>query len=122
MMRLAKGKRFTFAVLLVSAWTALQAQQPASAGAAGTTAGRGATARVNSPEVLPDNRVTFRLLAPKVAEVLVNLPEPQNAQLNRFYTVEWFREVSRRLTPTGLLSFQLRSSENYISAPASDGH
>lgn len=48
--------------------------------------------------------------------VIVNLPEPQNAQLNRFYTVEFFREVARRLTPTGLLSFQLRSSENYLSA------
>jgi spermidine synthase len=48
--------------------------------------------------------------------VIVNLPEPLNAQLNRFYTVEFFREVARRLTPTGLLSFQLRSSENYLSA------
>ena len=35
--------------------------------------------------------------------------------MNRFYTVEFFRETSRKLTPSGLLSFQLRSSENYIS-------
>jgi len=47
--------------------------------------------------------------------VIVNLPEPQNAQLNRFYTVEFFREASRKLTRGGLLSFQLRSSENYVS-------
>jgi len=47
--------------------------------------------------------------------VIVNLPEPQNAQLNRFYTVEFFREVSRILTPTGILSFQLPSSEDYLS-------
>ena len=47
--------------------------------------------------------------------VIVNLPEPRNAQLNRFYTVEFFREVSRKLTPAGLLSFQLGSSENYMS-------
>jgi spermidine synthase len=36
--------------------------------------------------------------------------------LNRFYTVEFFREVSRKLTPTGLLSFQLPSSDTYLSA------
>jgi spermidine synthase len=58
---------------------------------------------------LKTTRLTFDV-------VIVNLPEPQNAQLNRFYTVEFFREVSRKLTPTGLLSFQLRSSENYLSA------
>lgn len=72
MTRLAEGKAFTFAVLLVSGCAVLEAQQPASAGAAVPAAGRGATARVTSPEVLPDNRVTFRLLAPKAAEVLVN--------------------------------------------------
>ena len=46
-------------------------QQPAPA--AGT--GRGAAAqrpRVVSPEILPDNKVTFRLLAPKAETVVVN--------------------------------------------------
>ena len=47
--------------------------------------------------------------------VIVNLPDPQNAQLNRFYTAEFFREVSRKLTSDGVLSLQLRSSEDYIS-------
>jgi spermidine synthase len=47
--------------------------------------------------------------------VVVNLPEPQTAQLNRFYTREFFRETRARLSPGGLLSFQLRSSENYLS-------
>ncbi|MBS1857204.1 MAG: esterase [Acidobacteria bacterium] len=47
-------------------------QQPAAAGAAGTAGGRGAAVRVNSPEVLPDHRVTFRLRAPNAAAVLVN--------------------------------------------------
>jgi spermidine synthase len=39
--------------------------------------------------------------------------------LNRFYTVEFFREAARKLTPAGLVSFQLRSSENYMSAELS---
>lgn len=49
-----------------------QAQQPAPAGGPPAAPGRSAVTRVNSPEVLPDNRVTFRLRAPKASEVLVN--------------------------------------------------
>jgi spermidine synthase len=63
-----------------------------------------------------DGRLFLKTTQDAFDVVIVNLPEPQNAQLNRFYTVEFFREVSRKLTPTGLLSFQLRSSEDYISA------
>jgi spermidine synthase len=47
--------------------------------------------------------------------IIVNLPDPQTAQLNRFYTVEFFREAARRLSPGGVLSFGLTSSENYLS-------
>ena len=52
--------------------------------------------------------------------IIVNLPDPQTAQLNRFYTVEFFREATRRLTPTGVLSIQLTASENYISPELSE--
>jgi len=62
-----------------------------------------------------DGRLFLKTTQSTFDVVIVNLPEPQNAQLNRFYTVEFFREASQRLTPTGLLSFQLRSSEDYIS-------
>ena len=62
-----------------------------------------------------DGRLFLKTTQSTFDVVIVNLPEPQNAQLNRFYTAEFFREVSQRLTRTGLLSFQLRSSENYIS-------
>lgn len=63
-----------------------------------------------------DGRLFLKTTQSTFDVVIVNLPEPRNAQLNRFYTVEFFREASRKLTPTGLLSFQLRSSEDYISA------
>jgi enterochelin esterase-like enzyme len=73
MMRLSKVTGLGFAVLLICAGLAhSQAQQSPPAGGAPAAAGRGATPRVNSPEVLPDNRVTFRLRAPKATEVLVN--------------------------------------------------
>ncbi len=57
--------------LLLSASAALSQQAPAQPG--GGRAGRGAQGpRVVSPEILPDKRVTFRLLAPKAGEVLLN--------------------------------------------------
>ena len=62
-----------------------------------------------------DGRLFLKTTQSTFDVVIVNLPDPQNAQLNRFYTVEFFREASRRLTQSGVLSFQLRSSENYIS-------
>jgi spermidine synthase len=48
--------------------------------------------------------------------IVVNLPDPHTAQLNRYYTLDFFREAARKLTPGGVLSFQLAASENYIGA------
>lgn len=47
--------------------------------------------------------------------MIVNLPEPETAQLNRFYTLEFFREAARKLDPGGLLSLRMRGAENYLS-------
>jgi len=63
-----------------------------------------------------DGRLFLKATQSTFDVAIVNLPEPQNAQLNRFYTVEFFREASRKLTPAGVLSLQLRSSETYIGA------
>jgi spermidine synthase len=52
--------------------------------------------------------------------IIVNLPDPHNAQLNRFYTEEFFREAAAKLGPGGIVSFQVTSSENYISAELAD--
>lgn len=49
---------------------ALFAQEPAAT-TPGTAGGQARAAKVRSPEVLPDGRVTFRLLAPKATEVLL---------------------------------------------------
>jgi spermidine synthase len=62
-----------------------------------------------------DGRLFLKATDLRFDVVIVNLPEPQTAQLNRFYTLEFFREVSRKLTPAGVFSFQLKASENYIS-------
>ncbi len=62
-----------------------------------------------------DGRLFLKRAQPGYDVIIVNLPEPQTAQLNRFYTVEFFREVSRKLAHAGIFSFQLAGSENYIS-------
>ncbi|MDR3754906.1 MAG: fused MFS/spermidine synthase, partial [Terracidiphilus sp.] len=47
--------------------------------------------------------------------IVVDVPDPQTAQLNRFYTVEFFRLARAHLAPDGLFATQLRSSEETIS-------
>ena len=45
--------------------------------------------------------------------VIVALPDPTTAQLNRFFTHEFFQEVHRVLQPGGVLSFAVGRYENY---------
>jgi spermidine synthase len=47
--------------------------------------------------------------------IIVDVPDPQTAQLNRFYTVEFFRMARAHLAPGGLLALELRSQEETIS-------
>ena len=46
--------------------------------------------------------------------VIVNLPDPVNAQINRFYTREFFRETNNILAPGGLLSVRVTAPPNII--------
>jgi spermidine synthase len=47
--------------------------------------------------------------------ILMNLPEPGSAQLNRFYTREFFATVARRLEPQGVFSFTLTGGETGLN-------
>jgi spermidine synthase len=47
--------------------------------------------------------------------ILMTLPDPLNAQVNRYYTVEWFREVRKHLSDNGVFSFGVHASENVMS-------
>jgi len=47
--------------------------------------------------------------------VIIDLPEPSTGQLNRFYTLEFFREVRGILKAGGVFSLGLPSAENYLS-------
>ena len=46
--------------------------------------------------------------------VIVNLPDPLTAQLNRYYTAEFFCEAEKALEPGGVFAVSLTSSENVI--------
>jgi spermidine synthase len=64
-----------------------------------------------------DGRAFLQKSSASYDVIILNLPEPASAQVNRFYTKEFFRVARERLTPDGIFSFSLASSENYISPP-----
>ncbi len=47
--------------------------------------------------------------------IILNLPEPQTAQINRFYTVEFFGTARAHLNAGGVFAFQTHASEEYLS-------
>jgi spermidine synthase len=48
--------------------------------------------------------------------IIVGLPDPTTAQINRFYTAEFFRLARDRLGPAGLLTFRATAAENYLGS------
>ncbi|MGC2197612.1 MAG: fused MFS/spermidine synthase [Terriglobales bacterium] len=67
-----------------------------------------------------DGRLFLKTTQRSFDVIIVNLPDPQTAQLNRFYTLEFFRGVAAKLNAGGVFSFQLHGSENYISPELAD--
>jgi len=47
--------------------------------------------------------------------IILNLPDPYTAQLNRFFTFEFFQMIRSILDENGIFSFKVSSAENYIS-------
>jgi len=45
--------------------------------------------------------------------VYVSLPDPSTALLNRFYTLEFFKDIAQILKTEGVLALKVTSSENY---------
>ncbi|MEW5804427.1 MAG: hypothetical protein AB1847_20210 [bacterium] len=48
--------------------------------------------------------------------LILNLPDPENIQLNRFYTREFFQEARDILNPQGVLFFTLTGADNYLES------
>jgi spermidine synthase len=63
-----------------------------------------------------DARMHVRALEPAGYDmILLNIPEPATANLNRFYTVEFFEEARNALRDDGILYLGLPASFGYIS-------
>ncbi|MBU0765728.1 MAG: fused MFS/spermidine synthase [Bacteroidetes bacterium] len=65
-----------------------------------------------------DARLFVRNTDAKYDVALINLPPPSTAQLNRFFTIEFFRALKQHLTRNGVVSTALPSTENYVSEQA----
>jgi spermidine synthase len=67
-----------------------------------------------------DGRLFLKSTDRRFDVILTDLPDPQTAQLNRFYTLEFFREAAGKLKPGGVFAFQLHAAEEYISPELGD--
>ncbi len=90
---------------------------PALVRAAGAEFGAAMTAGLDDPRVtvhFTDARFFVKRRPGPYDVVVANVPDPTTAQLNRFYTTGFFREVSEILSPGGVFGLSVTSSENYI--------
>lgn len=67
-----------------------------------------------------DGRLYLQRTSSTYDVIILNLPEPYNAQLNRFYTREFFELCRQRLNPEGLVALQAQAAENYINDALAD--
>ncbi len=50
--------------------------------------------------------------------VIINTPDPNTAQINRYYTVEFLRQVKARMNPGGVLSMGVLPATEYLGPEA----
>jgi spermidine synthase len=62
-----------------------------------------------------DARAYLAATSTRYDAILINLPEPETYQVNRFFTAGFFALVKRRLAPGGVFSFGITGVANYVS-------
>lgn len=62
-----------------------------------------------------DARIFVKESTEKYDVILINLPEPLTAQLNRYYTVEFYNSLKNVLSSSGVISFGLPLTSNYLN-------
>ncbi|MFH1189776.1 MAG: hypothetical protein V1682_03720 [Candidatus Omnitrophota bacterium] len=70
--------------------------------------------------IFEDGRRYIKKTAKKYDCVIVSIGDPYTAQLNRYYTLEFFREAGNIMNEGGILSFGLSASESYIGRELAD--
>jgi len=62
-----------------------------------------------------DGRAYLKATQKKYDAIIIDLPEPDTFQMNRFFTSEFFSIANQRLKENGILSFGMKYYGNYIS-------
>ncbi len=70
--------------------------------------------------VSKDARRWISKTSSKYDAIIVNTPDPSNAQINRYYTLEFFAETKNALRRNGVLSVSLSPTMNYMSEGAKE--
>ena len=65
--------------------------------------------------IIKDPRIYLKESQKKYDVLLMNLPEPKTAQINRYYTLEFFSLLKQHMLPGSVLSLSLPSTVNYLS-------
>jgi len=65
-----------------------------------------------------DARLFIKQARNRYDVVIIDLPEPGTAQLNRFYTIEFFNELKKILNKDAVVSLSLSPYENYLGKEA----
>jgi spermidine synthase len=65
--------------------------------------------------VFADGRSYIATSHQRYSAIILDLPEPDTFQVNRFYTSEFFSRCKRILKKGGILSFSLLANPNYLS-------
>ncbi|MDD5680043.1 MAG: fused MFS/spermidine synthase [Candidatus Omnitrophica bacterium] len=61
-----------------------------------------------------DGRFYIKRTNEKYDAIILSVPSPHTAQINRFYTKEFFEEAGRKLNKNGILFLSCEAGENYI--------
>jgi spermidine synthase len=72
--------------------------------------------------IYQDPRIFLRKNEEKYDVILVNTPEPNSAELNRLYTVEFYNLLKEKLNSGGILSVSIPSAGNYMSETSRQVH
>ena len=62
-----------------------------------------------------DARLFIKRTAQKYDVVIINLSDPYTALINRYYSLEFYRELNKILTQNGVIALSVSSSENYLN-------
>ncbi|NOY37061.1 MAG: hypothetical protein GXO83_05745 [Chlorobi bacterium] len=81
--------------------------------------GRTITRDIDLPQVhviIGDARRYIRKCDKKYDIILIHSPPPTTAQINRYFTRDFYLQVKKNLSPGGVVSFGLPASPNYVGA------